>query len=94
LFDSMMFLGTPLIGEADQVAAILADMYKAGLDGAVFMFPDYIDDQLVMGHKSCRGFASWSGARKSVVRQLSEELSCCRLSASITKLSLVPRRSC
>ena len=49
LFDSMMFLGTPLIGDADKVAAILADMYKAGLDGAVFMFPDYIDDQIVMG---------------------------------------------
>jgi alkanesulfonate monooxygenase SsuD/methylene tetrahydromethanopterin reductase-like flavin-dependent oxidoreductase (luciferase family) len=45
----MMFLGTPLIGDADKVAAILADMYKAGLDGAVFMFPDYIDDQIVMG---------------------------------------------
>ena len=49
LFDSLMFFGTPLIGTVDQVAGILADMYTAGLDGAVFMFPNYIDDQILMG---------------------------------------------
>lgn len=51
LFDSLMFLGTPLVGDVDQVAAILADLHLGGLDGAVFMFPDYIDDQVVMARQ-------------------------------------------
>lgn len=48
MFDSMMFFGTPLVGDTDAVAAALFDLHRHGVDGAVLMLPDYIADQVTI----------------------------------------------
>jgi pyrimidine oxygenase len=46
MFDQLMFFGTPLIGDADMMVDSLFDLATNGVDGAVLMLPDYIEDQI------------------------------------------------
>jgi pyrimidine oxygenase len=48
MFDQLMFFGTPLVGDAEMMADALFDLQQNGVDGAVLMLPDYIEDQIWM----------------------------------------------